>query len=144
MGDYAFTTLHPHVGVVEYEDFTQISIADLPGMLPDPSRGLGTGFLRHIERSKIIIFVIDLSLHEPLQQYYDMRKNLEFFDPDMFKTKPFIIIGSKIDLEDAKKNFSAIKKEFEEPIIPMSTANRINITKFLIYLRSDYDKIPKS
>ena len=73
-----------------------------------------------------------------------MRKNLEFFDPDMFKTKPFIIIGSKIDLEDAKKNFSAIKKEFEEPIIPMSTANRINITKFLIYLRSVYDKIPKS
>jgi GTP-binding protein len=139
VGDYAFTTLHPHVGVVEYEDYMQISIADLPGMLPDPTRGLGTGFLRHIERSKIVIFVIDLSSTEPLKQYYDMRKNLEFYDPDMFLKKPFIIVGSKVDLEDGKKNLAILKNEFEIPIIPMSSTERINITKFLIYLRNIYD-----
>lgn len=146
VGDYAFTTLHPHVGVVEYEDDVQLLIADLPGMLPDLTRGLGSGFLRHIERSKIILFVIDLSLDNPLQQYYDMRKNLEFYDEKMFESKPFIIIGSKIDLEKSKENLIKIKnnlKEFNYSIIPISTSEKINLTKFLVYLRDVYDKIPK-
>lgn len=143
VGDYAFTTLHPHVGVVEYEDFTQISIADLPGMLPDPSRGLGTGFLRHVERSKIIVFVIDLSLNDPLQQFYDMKKNLEFYDPSIFETKPFIIVGSKVDKEEAKKNIKMLQDNLTTPVIPMSSTDRINIKKFLIYLRSVYDGILK-
>jgi GTPase len=143
VGDYAFTTLYPHVGVVEYEDYTQISIADLPGLLSDPTQGLGIGFLRHIERSKIIIFVIDLSLNEPLQQFYDMKKILEIYDPNIFQTKPFILVGSKVDKEEAKNKLKSLDDNFNLPIIPISSNEKINITKLLIYLRSVYDKLIK-
>ena len=54
IGDYSFTTLHPQVGVVEYEDFVQVSITDLPGILPDLTRGFGTKYLHHLEKCKIL------------------------------------------------------------------------------------------
>ena len=97
IGDYSFTTLHPHVGVVEYEDFEQLSIADLPGLLPDLTLGFGTKYLYHLERCSILLHVVDMSKDDPFEQYMDMRNILEKFDKRLLE-KPVILIANKIDL----------------------------------------------
>ena len=130
MGDYAFTTLYPHVGVVEYEDDTQISIADLPGVLPDITRGLGIGFLRHLEKCKIILQVVDVSSEEPVKQFEDVRKVVRAYDQNLFETKPTIIIASKIDKENSIENLALLKSHIKnQPVIPISSTERINIKK---------------
>ncbi|RNA25618.1 mitochondrial ribosome-associated GTPase 2 [Brachionus plicatilis] len=139
IGDYSFTTLHPHVGVVEYEDFKQISIADLPGILPDLTRGLGTKYLHHLEKCKILIFVIDLSLN-PEQQFKDMTRVLDIFDSSLLQKKPKIVIGHKIDNQVSKDNFALLKEKIQLPIVPMSAQKKINLSKFLKILRHVYDK----
>ncbi len=143
VGDYAFTTLFPHVGVVEYEDLVQISIADLPGLLPDPTRGLGTGFLRHLERCRIVLLVIDLSSDDPVKQYYSIRHIVDSHDKSLLSTKPVIVIGSKIDLERAANNLTEFKKNIDCPVVTISAVDKINITKFLVYLRDVYNKTEK-
>lgn len=140
IGDYSFTTLHPHVGIVEYEDFTQISIADLPGLLPDLTRGFGTKFLHHLERCKIIIFVIDISAEAPLQQYMDMRNALNFYDENILKTKPTLVVAHKIDKLESNENLLNFKKKIDLPVIPMSAEKKINLTKFLKLIRDIYDQ----
>lgn len=141
IGDYSFTTLYPHVGIVEYEDDTQISIADLPGVINDPTRGLGTNFLRHLERTKILLIVIDLSKDNPLDQYNHVKDILEKYDESILSKKRCIVIGNKIDNENSMENFKIVKPMINLPIIPMSTTQRINLTKFLILLRNIYDKL---
>lgn len=138
IGDYSFTTLHPHVGVVEYEDFVQISIADLPGILPDLSRGFGTKYLHHLEKCKILVFVLDLS-ENPLQEYLDMVKALETFDSNLIKVKPRIVVGHKIDKEKSIENLVELKSKLSVPVIPMSAKEKINLSKFLKILRNVYE-----
>lgn len=138
IGDYSFTTLHPHVGVVEYEDFKQISIADLPGILPDLTRGLGTKYLHHLEKCKILIFVIDLSAN-PEQQFEDMTRVLKVFDASLLSKKPSVVIGHKIDKIESRVNFEEFRSKIQLPIVPMSAEKKINLTKFLKTLRYVYD-----
>ena len=139
IGDYSFTTLHPHVGVVEYEDFLQISIADLPGLLPDLTRGFGSRYLNHLDRCKIIILVIDLSMEDPLLQFNKMKDALNFFDPKILKEKPTLIVGNKVDEEGAEENLEEFRKRINLPVVPISARNKINLTKFLRILRDLYE-----
>jgi GTPase len=141
IGDYSFTTLYPHVGIVEYEDDTQISIADLPGVINDPTRGLGTNFLRHLERTKILLIVIDLSLNDSYEKYIQVKDILEKYDENIFSNKRCIVIANKIDSENSMDNLKKIKPKIDLPIIPMSTVEKINLTKFLILLKSTYDSL---
>ncbi|CAF0776776.1 unnamed protein product [Brachionus calyciflorus] len=138
IGDYSFTTLHPQVGVVEYEDFVQISIADLPGILPDLTRGFGTKYLHHLEKCKILVFVLDLSKN-PHQEYLDMKNALDTFDISFVKNKPRIIVGHKIDDNASEANLNDLRSRIQVPIIPMSAEKKINLTKFLKILRDVYD-----
>jgi GTP-binding protein len=131
------------VGVVEYEDYVQISIADLPGLLPDTTRGLGIGFLRHLERCRIILLVIDLSADDPVKHYNDIENIINVYNGGILSTKPFIVIGNKIDLEKAIENLPKFKEKINKPVITISTVDKINITKFLLYLRDIYNKIEK-
>lgn len=118
-----------------------MSIADLPGVLSDLTRGLGIGFLRHLEKCKIVLQVVDLSAEDPIKQFEDVRGVLEAYDKKIFDNKAYIIIGSKVDKENAMENLVKLKAHAKHPVIPMSTTQRINVTKFLIYLRSVYDQI---
>ncbi len=135
IGDYSFTTLHPHVGIIEYEDFKQISIADLPGFLPDVTRGLGTKYLHHLERCKIILLTIDLSSEKPLEQYNDMRNLLEKYDENILKQKPTIIVGTKIDKANAYTNLVEFRKKINLPVIPVSAEKKINLRKLMTFMR---------
>lgn len=111
---YHFTTLTPNLGVSKSSDGRSFVIADLPGLIEGASKGEGLGdkFLRHIERTKVIAHVIDMSSSEgrnPYEDYLLINKELEKFNKKLLK-KPQIIIANKMDLETAKENLDNFKK----------------------------------
>lgn len=113
---YHFTTLSPNLGVVKTGDNTFV-VADLPGLIEGASNGVGLGhkFLKHIERTKIIAHVIDMSGEEgrdPYEDYIAIRKELEDFSPKLL-VKPEIIIANKMDGANAQNNFSTFKGKIQ-------------------------------
>lgn len=115
IASYHFTTLSPNLGVVKTVD-NNFVVADLPGLIEGASDGVGLGhkFLKHIERTKIIAHVVDMSAEEgrnPYEDYVAIRKELEAFSPKLL-TKPEIIIANKMDGENAGENL----KEFRSKI----------------------------
>ena len=126
IASYHFTTLSPNLGVVSTDDYSY-TVADLPGLIEGASEGAGLGhkFLRHIERTKIIAHVIDMSGSEgrdPYQDYLSIRKELENFSEKLIK-KPEIIIANKMDIEDSKDNLIKFKEHVKEPIYEISAIN---------------------
>lgn len=115
IADYPFTTLEPNLGVVDLGDFRSFIIADIPGLIEGASEGKGLGhkFLRHIERTKVLIHLIDLSVPDALERYYNIRKELEKYSKKLYE-KPEIIAGNKIDLDVSKENSRTFKEEFQD------------------------------
>jgi len=112
---YHFTTLSPNLGVVKSSDGKSFVMADLPGLIEGASKGEGLGdkFLRHIERTRVIAHVIDMSASEgrdPYEDYVLINKELEEFNEKLIK-KPMIIIANKMDLEESEKNLEKFKKK---------------------------------
>ena len=103
MASYSFTTLSPNVGTVHYEDYEQIVIADLPGLIPDShlNRGLGIQFLKHVERCCGIIFLIDVSLEEPWLHYETLLFELKQYNEELL-SRPKLIVANKMDLPESK------------------------------------------
>lgn len=125
IASYHFTTLSPNLGVVKTVDNSYV-VADLPGLIEGASEGVGLGhkFLKHIERTKIIAHVIDMSAEEgrnPYEDYVTIRKELESFSPKLL-TKPEIIIANKMDGENAKENLEEFKKKIKTKDIYEVTA----------------------
>ena len=125
IASYHFTTLSPNLGVVKTDDNTFV-VADLPGLIEGASDGAGLGhkFLKHIERTKIIAHVIDMSSYEgrdPYEDYVAIREELEKFSAKLL-TKPEIIIANKMDGEKAKENLENFKKKIKSKDIYEVTA----------------------
>ena len=115
---YHFTTLHPNLGVVKVKDGRSFTIADLPGLIEGASlgEGLGDKFLKHIERTRVIAHVIDISGFEgrnPYEDYVTIKKELENFDPTLLQ-RPEVIIANKMDGEKAKENLEEFKKKVKD------------------------------
>lgn len=123
---YHFTTLSPNLGVVQTKDYSY-TIADLPGLIEGASDGLGLGhkFLKHIERTKIIAHIIDMSGSEgrdPYEDYLTIRKELESFSPKLLN-KPEVIIANKMDITEAEDNLIKFKEQVKAPVIAISAIN---------------------
>lgn len=103
IADYPFTTLSPNLGVLADDD-ESIVVADIPGIIKGASKGKGLGlrFLKHIERTKCLIFVIDASSEDPLNDYETLREELCAFNPDLLKKKRIVVLN-KIDLIDKER-----------------------------------------
>ncbi len=115
---YHFTTLTPNLGVVKASDGNSFVVADLPGLIKGASlgEGLGDKFLRHIERTKVICHVIDMSASEgrdPYEDYVLINKELEDFNKKLLD-KPVIILANKMDIEGSKENLEKFKKEVKD------------------------------
>ncbi len=100
---YPFTTLRPNLGIVEFDDFKRILIADIPGIIENAheNRGLGFAFLRHIERTSSLLFLIELAPDQdrnPFEEFLMLRRELEAYNPKMLE-KPFVVALNKIDQE---------------------------------------------
>lgn len=138
IASYHFTTLSPNLGVVTSEDYSY-TIADLPGLIEGASDGLGLGhkFLKHIERTKIIAHIIDMSGIEgrnPYEDYLTIRKELENFSPKLIQ-KPEIIIANKMDIEASKENLEEFKQKVKVPIYEVSAIQNKGLDEVLKALK---------
>ena len=138
IASYHFTTLSPNLGVVTSEDYSY-TIADLPGLIEGASNGLGLGhkFLKHIERTKIIAHIIDMSGIEgrnPYEDYLTIRKELENFSPKLIQ-KPEIIIANKMDIESSKENLEKFKQKVKVPIYEVSAIQNKGLDEVLKALK---------
>ena len=100
VADYPFTTIQPHLGIVKYDDFRSFVMADIPGIINGASKGKGLGhqFLKHIERNKILLFLIDSLDENPQKTFNELKKELKDFNSDLLM-KPIILIRTKSDLK---------------------------------------------
>jgi GTP-binding protein len=116
IADYAFTTLTPQLGIVEYRDEKSFCIADLPGIIEGASEGKGLGhrFLRHIERNSILLFLIPADSKDHKKEFDILRNELEKYNPEMLQ-KDFVIAVSKSDMLDDELK-EAIEKELPKNI----------------------------
>lgn len=113
---YPFTTLSPNLGFVEFEDYSQILLADIPGIVAEAhkDKGLGIAFLRHIERTEILIFVLDASGSDgrnPLEDFEVLQHELRSYSPDLLQ-KPFMVILNKMDEPAAKEYAESFQKTY--------------------------------
>ena len=117
---YPFTTLRPNLGLVIFDDFSRLLIADIPGIIEDAhiDRGLGLSFLRHIERSSTLVFLLELfpwdAKRDPFEEFTLLRKELEAYDKTLLD-KPFLVALNKIDLEGAPEMIAAFRKRYPFP-----------------------------
>jgi GTP-binding protein len=113
---YPFTTLHPIVGVIEFDGYRRASIADIPGLIEGAHRnvGLGHDFLRHITRCRVLLFVLDIAGSEgrhPIEDLQNLRREIDLYDPRLSQ-RPWRIIANKMDLPGAAENLDAFRKRF--------------------------------
>lgn len=145
---YHFTTLKPNLGVVGASNDRSFVVADLPGLIEGASlgEGLGDRFLRHIERTRIIAHVIDMSGFEGRDPYEDftiINKELENFNKKIIE-KPMIVIANKMDVEGSKENLEKFKTKVELPIFPVSAISDVDLKEVINYLADLLDTIEKA
>ncbi len=143
---YHFTTLNPNLGVVKASDGRSFVMADLPGLIEGASEGEGLGdkFLRHIERTRVICHVIDMSgseMRDPYGDFVLINKELEAFNEKLIK-KPMIVVANKMDLEGARENLEEFKKRVDCEIYEVSAATNQGLQVVIDKLADLLDEIP--
>jgi GTP-binding protein len=113
---YPFTTLHPVVGVIDFDGYRRASVADIPGLIEGAHRnvGLGHDFLRHITRCRLLLFVLDIAGSEgrhPIEDLQNLRREIDLYDPRLSQ-RPWHIIANKMDLPGANENLRALQQRF--------------------------------
>ena len=146
VADYPFTTLVPHLGVVTIGDFRQglgrsFVIADIPGLIPGASEGAGLGiqFLRHLDRTRLLLHLITVSGEEgrsPLSDYHAIRKELKAYSPELAR-RPEVVALAKADLPDVQEVYDELKVEFEKlgvDLLLVSAATHKGLDEVVQYL----------
>ncbi len=124
IADYPFTTLEPVLGIVELSDYRRFVLADIPGLIEGSHKGAGLGieFLKHIERTRIIVHILDIMPtdgSEPAKNYKTIRKELKLYSKALAE-KQEIIVANKIDLDAEGKKVKELKKKIRKKIYPIS------------------------
>ena len=132
IADYPFTTLEPSLGIVKYGDYSSFVMADIPGLIEGASSGKGLGhkFLKHIERNKVLLYLIDSQDETPLKTFNTLQSELLQFNPDL-GIKPFHICRTKSDLEI---DISDEWREFSDDIIVISSVKKEGINNLVSIL----------
>ena len=153
IANYHFTTLQPNLGVVDMEEGFGFVIADIPGLIEGASEGIGLGheFLRHVERTKVIIHIVDAAGTEgrdPIQDIHAINKELREYNPELLE-KPQVIAANKIDAiyGDENEIISALRKEFEEKegirVFPISAVSGQGVKELLYHVKDLLATCPK-
>ncbi len=141
---YHFTTLVPNLGMVRVDDGRDFVMADLPGIIEGASQGAGLGleFLRHIERCKVIVHVIDMAAvdgRNPYEDYLAINKELEEYKMNLIN-RPMIIVANKMDLPEAKENLKKFKEKVnDKEIFEISALTRTNLDSLLYKIADTLD-----
>ncbi|MCE9646295.1 MAG: GTPase ObgE [Chloroflexi bacterium] len=146
IGDYPFTTLEPNLGVANIDDDTTVVMADIPGLIEGAAEGAGLGhdFLRHIQRTRVLIHMVDGLSEDPLADYTQINSELALFDPKL-ATKPQIVALNKIDQPDVQERLDEIKAGFKKKKIELFTLSamaRTNTRDLLIAAHQRLAEIP--
>ena len=137
---YPFTTLHPQIGILEYPDWKRLTVCDVPGLIEGAHQnvGLGHAFLRHIQRCKILVLLLDMAgtdNRDPWDDYKQLLRELELYDPALVK-KPRLVVANKIDEAVAETNLKKFKKKLKKtPVLPISAAFGEGLDKFKAMIR---------
>jgi GTP-binding protein len=132
---YPFTTLHPNIGIVEYPDFKRVTVCDVPGLIEGAHMnvGLGHSFLRHIQRCKGLVLLIDMAGTDgrnPWDDYYQLLRELELYDLTLLE-RPRLVVANKMDEPAAKELLKKFKRRVPKTkVLEISAAFGINIDKF--------------
>jgi GTP-binding protein len=138
---YPFTTLEPMIGVVEYPDFSRVTVADIPGLIEGAHEGIGLGheFLRHIERCQILLFVIDMAGSEgrdPRDDFAQLRKEVSLYQKELGE-RPYHIIANKMDLPDAAENLTKFERKVRRKVIPIAGDQNEGLENLKTILKAD-------
>ncbi len=124
---YPFTTLHPQIGIVEYPDFQRLTVCDVPGLIEGAHRnvGLGHAFLRHIERCKILLLLLDMAGTDgraPWEDHKNLLRELELYDSALLD-RPRLVVANKMDEPAAEENLKKFKRRVPRtPVLPIAAA----------------------
>lgn len=152
IANYHFTTLQPNLGVVDMEDGFGFVIADIPGLIEGASEGVGLGheFLRHIERTKVMVHIVDAAGTEgrdPIADIHAINRELEAYNPDLLK-KPQVIAANKMDAVYGDENeiIAKLRREFEPEgikVFPISAVSGQGLKELLYEIKELLAKCPK-
>jgi GTP-binding protein len=139
---YPFTTLHPQIGVMDHPDELRggprLLLADIPGLIEGASdnRGLGHRFLRHIERCKVLLLLIDMAGtdgRDPREDYRHLLRELKLYDPALLK-KPRLVAANKMDLPEARAQLAKFRRRYRVPVRQISCLTRAGLDRLKLDL----------
>lgn len=146
---YHFTTLVPNLGMVDTGDGRSFVMADLPGLIEGASQGVGLGhqFLRHIERTRVIVHVIDMSGAEgrdPYEDFMTINKELEEYNLRLLE-RPQIVVANKMDMPEAEENLQQFKEKLDEsiPVFPISALTKTGLNALLLAIADELEVAPE-
>ena len=151
---YEFTTLTPNLGMVMLPDGRDFAMADMPGLIEGASKGIGLGlkFLRHIERTRVLLHLVDMSSEDPhqaIERYRQINKELANYDPELLK-RPQIVVATKMDLPNSADNLAAFKADLaadktlekQPEIFPISAVTHQGVQQLMQLTADLLDKTP--
>ena len=139
IASYPFTTLNPVVGTIVYDDYAKIRMADVPGIIEGAAKGVGLGlaFLKHLERSKVLVYVIDMAgtdNREPWTDYEVLKKEIDEYSAELAE-RPHLVVANKLDTAAAQENLPRFVKETGVRPISISCESREGLEEFKAELR---------
>jgi GTPase len=142
---YPFTTLHPQIGIVEYPDWKRLTVCDVPGLIEGAHNNVGLGhkFLRHIQRCKILVILLDMAGtdgRKPWDDYKQLLSELELYDPALLE-KPRLVVANKMDEAVAEENLRQFKTKIKKvKVLPISAAFDQGMEKFRETIRKEVEE----
>lgn len=151
IADYPFTTLEPNLGVVNLEGVTSFIIADIPGLIEGAHEGVGLGydFLKHIERTKLLVHVVDVAAvdgREPLKDFETINNELKQYNPKLAE-RPQVVAANKVDLPAGRENLPEFTSRLEKDgykVFPISAATGSGMKELMLYIAEVLSKLPDS
>jgi len=142
---YPFTTLEPNLGVANIDDDTTVVLADIPGLIEGASHGAGLGheFLRHIQRTRVLIHLLDGLSEDPIADYSQTNSELSLFDPNLAK-KPQLVALNKIDQPEVQERLKDIQKKFKKQKVELMTISGLARTNTRDLLIKAYQKLAET
>lgn len=151
IADYPFTTLQPQLGIVEIADYRRFVVADIPGLIEGAHRGIGLGdeFLRHIERTRLLVHLVDVSPFAkvaPADAYFIIRNELKQYNPALAE-KTEIVVANKMDLldiQDGMKSIQTLEEKISKPVCPVSMITGKNIDQLIGLMANALHEAPSA
>ena len=139
IASYPFTTLRPYVGTIVYDDWAKVRMADVPGIIEGAAKGVGLGldFLRHLERARVLVYVIDMAGtdgREPWEDYRVLSREIAEYSAELAE-RPFVVVANKMDVEASRENLARFKSETGVEPIAVSCSSKEGLDAFKAALR---------